>query len=108
ERALQLLDHPVLSDRDDGRRTGRKAVADLLQILILETLVPNLAPHPAGTAGHGGGDDDAGREDQPDDTTRDSPSLRPPLPARISGLLELDLAVCGVDDHRRIEQVDRT
>src|SRR5206468_3517658 len=73
ERALQLLDHLVLGDGDDRRRAGRHAVADLLQIFILETLVADLSPQPAGTAANGGGDDDAGREDQADNATRDRP-----------------------------------
>ena len=34
-------------DGDDGRGAGRKALADLLQILVLEALVADLAPDPA-------------------------------------------------------------
>jgi hypothetical protein len=103
---FQLLDHPILGDRDDGRGAGRKAVADLLQILILEALVAHLSPHPTGSPAHDRGGDDAGREDQADDAAGDRAALGHFLAAGISGLLEGDLVLGGVDDHRCIDQVD--
>src|SRR5439155_12011390 len=72
-----------------------------------ETLVADLAPHSARAPAHRSGNDDAGREDQTDDATRDRASLRPLLAARIGGFLELDLAVACVDDDGRVDQVDR-
>ena len=86
---------------------GGMLVADLLQILVLEALVADLAPDAAGAGADGGGDDDAGREDQPNDAAGDRASLRPLLAARIGGLVDLHLAAGGVDDHGRVDQVDR-
>ena len=104
---LQLLDHPVIGDRDDGRRAGRQAVADLLQILILETLVANLAPHAARTTTHGGGDDDAGGKIRPTTPPAIAPRFAHFLPLGSAVSFDLDLAVCGVDDHGGVDQVDR-
>src|SRR4051812_7489252 len=108
ERTLQLLDHPVLGNRDDGRRARRQAVADLFQVGVLEALVADLAPHAPGAPADGGRQDDAGREDQADHSAGNRPALCPLLAARISCLVELDLAIGAMDDHGRVDQVDGT
>ena len=84
-----------------------EALADLLQILVLEALVADLAPETARAAADGGRDDDAGREDQAHDAAGDGAALGPLLAAGIGGLLELDLAVGRVHDHGGVDQVDR-
>jgi hypothetical protein len=40
---LEPIEHLILGDRDDRRRTGLQAVADLPQVLVLEALMPRPA-----------------------------------------------------------------
>jgi hypothetical protein len=53
---LQPLDHAILGDRDDRRGAGIHALADLLQVLVLEALVADLAPGMLGASIASGAD----------------------------------------------------
>src|SRR3954470_15335822 len=104
---LQLLQHPVLRDRDHRRRTGLKALADRPQVLVLEALVADPAPEAAGATADQRRADDAGREDQPDDAAGDRAPLGHGASARVGRLAEVHLPVRAAGDCGRVEQVDR-
>jgi len=77
---LKPLDHPVLRDRNNRRRSRVKTLANRLEILVLESLVADLAPDAATRGTDSGTGDDARREDQPDEAARDRATLGPLLP----------------------------
>ena len=107
EAALQPLDDAVLGNRDDRRAARRQALADRLEVLVLEALVADLAPDAAAGAPDERPGDDARREDEADDAAGDRAAFAPRLAARVRGLLDLDLPVGRVHGHGRVDQLDR-
>src|SRR5437868_13885451 len=105
EPVLELLHHTIVDDGDDRRLARLQALADRLEVLVLESLVADLAPQaPRSTADSGRGND-ARREDQADDSAGDRASLRPGLAARIRGLLESNLSVRSMNDDDGVDEV---
>src|SRR4029453_19089262 len=104
---LQPLDHAILRDRDDGRCARLEAFPDAFEVGVLEALVADLAPDPAACRADRRCGDNAGREDQTDESARDGTALRPLLTARIRGLLEGHFAVCLPYDDGRVDEVHR-
>jgi hypothetical protein len=101
EAALQSLHDVVFGDGDDRRRSRRQALADRLEVLVLEALVAELAPDAAAGAADERPGDHARRKDQADDAAGDRAALAPGLAARVRGLLDLDLAVGRVHGDSR-------
>src|SRR5262245_34843133 len=77
EALLQLLYDAVLRDGDHRRRTRLEAVANRLEVLVLEALVADLAPDAATGTAYGQAGEDRRREDQPDHSTRDRAAFGP-------------------------------
>src|SRR4051794_5241850 len=104
---LELLDDLVLSHRDDRGGARRQALADRLELVVLEALVADLAPDPAARRADSRADDDARREDQAHEPTRDRAALAHLLAAGVGRLLVVHLAF-GVAYHESgVDQRDR-
>src|SRR3974377_2209282 len=70
----------------------------------LSRTLPQIAPAPPPTRGRG----EDGRWEQQAHNAAGDRSPRPPrLRSWVGGLLEVHLALLRVDDHRRVDQVDR-